>query len=121
MSPKTRIASSSAAFAGTTEQVERQRQGQLHAPGQAHGFEQPGVRSTTGSTDADLLRDQAFGELVAGLGHLVERAVVVVRTHDVLLAGARHQFQIEDTFVARTHQRQQAVRGNLPIGSAWSK
>ena len=49
---------------------------------------------------------------MSGLGHLVERTVFVARSRDVLLPGARHQFEIEEAFVAGSHQRQQAMRRN---------
>ena len=69
---------------------------QLHAPGQAHRLAQPGVGGTAAVVDVRVRRDAALAFGVA-----------------LLAVGGGGEFQFDHALVARAHQRQQAMRGDL--------
>jgi hypothetical protein len=71
-------------FAGAREQVERQRQMQLHAPGEPCGVEQPRVGGATARGNAGSRGDARFGFGVTLFGF-----------------GGRREFEREHALVAR--------------------
>ncbi len=87
------------AFAHATEQVEREVQMQLHAPGHAHGFAQPCIGRAAAIDDAGMGCHAAFAFLMALLG-----------------IDVRRQLKLDHAFVACAHQREQPMRGNLADG-----